>query len=168
MRCLCITLSVAKIDYVTIFHCDDRWYYIIELEVTNSTGIQHFFLHIQCFLKRVSWHVHLDWTMNFVRDLHKRFSNSFHQGTSEGIVEESSPGNKTVIKDGRIKLQLSYYGLHSINFNLPFALATAIWLEFCGLKAISTKPLLLLHVFKRLPLLMSHKIIFPLLLAVAT
>ena len=49
-----ITLRVAKIDLVTIFHCDNRWYYIIGFEVTNSTGIHHFFLHIQCFLKHIN------------------------------------------------------------------------------------------------------------------
>ena len=38
---------LAKIDLVTIFDCDYRWYCTIDYVIVNYIGIHHLFYHIQ-------------------------------------------------------------------------------------------------------------------------
>lgn len=45
----CVLIRLAKIDLVTIFDCDYRWYCTIDYVIVNYIGIHHLFHHIQWF-----------------------------------------------------------------------------------------------------------------------
>ena len=44
-----VSSRLAKIDLVTIFDCDYRWYCTIDYVIVNYIGIHHLFYHIQWF-----------------------------------------------------------------------------------------------------------------------
>ena len=44
-----VTCRLAKIDLVTFFNCDYRWYCTIDYVIVNYIGIHHLFYHIQWF-----------------------------------------------------------------------------------------------------------------------
>ena len=53
-----IIVRLAKIDLVTIFDCDYRWYCTIDYVIVNYIGIHHLFYHIQWFFSHQSSIVH--------------------------------------------------------------------------------------------------------------